>query len=69
MQTQRGLAFNALLTTDPEIRGLARSQQKNESALLTTNPLPNSPGVRKTPTEVLELLWMHRSIPAIVSPS
>lgn len=39
------------------------------AALLTTNPLPTSPRVRKTHTEMLEQLWMHRSSPATASPS
>lgn len=39
------------------------------AALLTTNLLPNSPCVRKTLTEMLEQLWMHRSTAAIASPS
>lgn len=37
------------------------------AALLTTNPLPNSPSVKKTLTEMLEQLWMHRSTPIIAS--
>lgn len=39
------------------------------AALLTTNLLPTSPRVRKTHTEMLEQLWMHRSTPAIAPPS